>query len=87
MLDAITLGKAWWSRKHAPQVVEEVQAGKPYSFSPPQEQNITQTAYDWKIEKNLLKFFFKEKDHGVKQEAKYTINFKYHCWGISWRLA
>lgn len=53
MLDAITLGKAWWSRKHAPQVVEEVQAGKPYSFSPPQEQNVTQTAYGWKMEKNL----------------------------------
>lgn len=38
-----------------------------------------------KVEKKPLKVFFKEKDHGAKQEAKKAINFKHHCWGKSWR--
>lgn len=38
-----------------------------------------------KVEKKPFKVFFKEKDHGAKQEAKKAINFKHHCWGKSWR--
>lgn len=52
------------------QVVEEVKAGKPYIFfSPPQEHNTGNCIWLEKWKKRL-KFFFKEKDHGAKQEAK-----------------
>lgn len=59
-----------------PQVVEEVKAGKPYIFSP-LPKNITQeTAYGWKVGKNLLKISLKKRIMGQsrKQNRPLTLN-------------